>query len=136
MLLLLLPITTLPSAVAQPLTPAIEPYINEDYGYQALLPSNWVFDDAEDYGDANDEGLGDISLELLGIGGAPAGTFCPQETGELQISGEMDCFIPQGSDLISVGVMQYRFDLEHMLQFANLIESGRDITTSDLLIWE
>jgi hypothetical protein len=73
---------------------------------------------------------------LLNIGGAPVGTFCPQEAGELQIGGETDCFISTESDLISIGVKQYRFDLEHMQRFANIIESGRNITTSDLLIFE
>jgi hypothetical protein len=143
-IVILLPITTTTTtipATAQttttPLTPTVEPYIDEDHGFQVLIPTNWIVDDAADYGEGGDEEPSTISLETLGIGGAPAGTFCPQEAGQLQIGGEMDCLIPHGSDLISVGVMHYRFDLEHMQQFANLIEeAGRDITTNDLLIFE
>jgi hypothetical protein len=139
--MMIIPITT--TATAQtttttmtPLTPAVEPYINEEHRYQVLLPTNWIVDERTEFEGYNEE-LRERLLENLGIGGAPVGTFCPQEAGELQTGGEMDCHIPQGSDLISVGVLQYRFDLEHMQQFANLIEeAGRDITTNDLLIFE
>jgi hypothetical protein len=120
-----------------PTTPtAPTQYTDEEHGFRVQLPANWIVDDAADYGEGSDEELSTVSLELLGVGGAPAGTLCPQEAGELQIGGETDCFIPEGSDLISVGVKQYMFDLEHMQQFASIIESGRNITTDDLLIFE
>ena len=89
-------------------------YTDEEHGFRVQLPANWFVDDAADYGEGDAEELSTPSLELLGMGGAPAGTICPQEAGELQIGGEIDCAIPEGSDLITIGIQQYRFDLEHM----------------------
>ena len=31
---------------------------------------------------------------------------------------------------------KYNFDLPHMYEFANVINTGADVTTNDLLIWE
>jgi hypothetical protein len=147
LLLLLSLVTAIPMMAVsaqvqqQPLTPASnEPFTDENHGYRIQLPANWVFDDKADFGETGNEELTTGSLELLGVGLAPVGTFCPQEATQLQIGGERDCFLPNdtpaSSDLITVGIGQYRFDLQHMSEFANLIEQGRDITTADLLVWE
>lgn len=75
--------TTTPNVTTTPqAAPATggTPFVDEEHGFRLLVPSGWIVDDANDYGDSGNEPLSDVSLQLLKAGSIPVQSLCSETT--------------------------------------------------------
>lgn len=82
--------TTMTTATAQttttiPLTPAVEPYIDEENGFRFQLPNGWATEEVPQ------EFSSDTVLNLIGEIVRPRVIICPEISAQPVIGGRSDC---------------------------------------------
>jgi hypothetical protein len=117
---------------AQPLTPASEPYIDEENGFRFRLPNGWTTEEVPQ------EFSSDTVLNIIGEIVRPRVTICPESSAQPIIGSESDCVqsATVASGTYTMGVGQYDFDLDAAVAYRAVIDAGGTITTDDLLAFE
>lgn len=115
---------------------ATQQYTDTKNGIRVQVPAGWIgvnLVESSVFGDLSEE----ETLDVLNAGRMPYQTiahFYPENTAILVVGGGSEC--PIAPNPIKIGVAKYNFETDAMIQFADIIESGRDITTNDLWAYE
>jgi hypothetical protein len=117
---------------AQPLTPASEPYIDEENGFRFRLPNGWTTEEVPQ------EFSSDTVLNIIGEIVRPRVIICLESSAQPIIGGGSDCVqsATVASGTYTMGVGQYDFDLDAAVAYRAVIDAGGTITTDDLLAFE
>jgi hypothetical protein len=131
------PLPSIPPATTKTTPPPPTPNYYTDIvnGFRIQVPEGWMAENLRETSvvDLNEEERRN-ALEVVGAGGEQVARLCPQSTAEPIIGGEFQC--PITADPLIIGVKKYDFDLDNMQPFGDIIGSGGDIATHDLLAFE
>jgi hypothetical protein len=119
----------------QTTTAAVNYYTDTTNGFRVQVPTGWIAVDtsmATTSPDLSEQERREVR-ELVGFATETVAHLCPETIAEPVIGGEYKC--PVIADPIMIGISKYHFDLPIMQQFADIIQSGGNITTHDLLAY-
>jgi hypothetical protein len=126
-------IATTTTPTTTPTAAAPEYYADTVNGFRVQVPSGWIAVDrsmATVSPELDEESRRNV-LEAVGTGAETVAHLCPESVAVPVVGGGFEC--PIVAEPIKIGVEKYHFDLQAMQQFGDIIESGGDITTHDLL---
>jgi hypothetical protein len=127
-----LPILAAQAQEPQTSVVGLQPYVDAENAFRLNVPAGWITSNEKTDENAQDKQI----LEILDSASGQVVGLCPQSSAEHKIGEGLQCTYTASSKDFTVGIDKYYFDLPQAIQFADVIEDGRNVTTDDLLAYE